>query len=194
MARPRQFEEAAVVHAAMQVFWQQGFQSTSIQQLVDATGLKRGSLYGAFGDKRGLFLAALDLYATTFIAAMRTRLEQTDDPVEALRDFVRQSGIDGRDPERLALGCLMGKTCGEQATDDAAIRARVDRFVTDLQGVMADGLRRGQAMGLFDPDRDADAVALFIQCTLQGRALLGRARAHDSLTTGVIDELLRLLS
>ena len=71
MVRPREFVEAEVVSAAMHVFWQHGYQGTSIQDVVDATGVLPGSLYGAFGDKRQLFVAALDAYTATNNRARR---------------------------------------------------------------------------------------------------------------------------
>jgi TetR/AcrR family transcriptional repressor of nem operon len=69
MARPRQFEEIQVIEKLMKVFWDKGYEATSMQDLVDASGLLKGSLYGAFGDKRALYLAALRHYDRTRIQA-----------------------------------------------------------------------------------------------------------------------------
>ena len=62
MPRPPEYNRIDVVNAAMQVFWAEGYESSSIQKLLSAMGLNRGSLYAAFGDKEGLFLEALDMY------------------------------------------------------------------------------------------------------------------------------------
>ena len=86
MAGVRQFDPDEVVDRAMEVFWTRGYESTSIDDLVEATGINRGSLYNAFGDKQGLFLAAIDRYWTTF----------ADDMVAALSD---------RDPTQRSEGC-----------------------------------------------------------------------------------------
>jgi TetR/AcrR family transcriptional repressor of nem operon len=70
MARVREFDTEAAVEAAMQVFWCRGYEATSVQDLVDATGVGRGSLYAAFGSKEGLYLAALDRYREQLAAPM----------------------------------------------------------------------------------------------------------------------------
>ncbi len=67
MARPRQFDEEKVIESLMNVFWEKGYQATSMQDLVAASGLLKGSLYGAFGDKHAMYLAALKHYDHTRI-------------------------------------------------------------------------------------------------------------------------------
>ena len=90
-------------------------------------------------------------------------------------------------------GCLMGNTCIELAAHDEAARARVEGFVTRFRLAMADALRRGQAMGTFDTDRDPDAVAMFIQAGLQGLTLLAKTRPDPSIIDSVIRELVAVL-
>jgi TetR/AcrR family transcriptional repressor of nem operon len=192
VARPREFNEAEVIDSAMHLFWQRGYQATSVQDLVDATGLQRGSLYGAFGDKYGLFLEALDAYTEVFLGRV-SELTGSDDPVEGLRVFVRQAGSDCENGARAARGCLVGNTCSELVAHDEVARARVEAFVSDMRRTMADGLRRGQAMGTFGAERDPEAVATFIQCSLQGLALLAKSRPEPGVLRGVVDEMLRVL-
>ncbi|MCZ6578878.1 MAG: helix-turn-helix domain containing protein, partial [Gammaproteobacteria bacterium] len=67
MARPREFDEIKVKEALMRVFWEKGYEATSMQDLVEATGLLKGSLYGAFGDNRALYMVALAQYDHTRI-------------------------------------------------------------------------------------------------------------------------------
>ena len=74
MARPREFDRTQVLDQAIDVFWQRGYEGTSIQDLVDRMGIHRGSLYCAFGDKHGLFLAALDRYEEVFHSKILDRL------------------------------------------------------------------------------------------------------------------------
>ncbi|MBN4059137.1 TetR/AcrR family transcriptional regulator [Endomicrobium sp. AH-315-J14] len=193
MARPREFDEVKVVQNAMHVFWEKGYQATSVQDLVDATGLQRGSIYGAFGDKHGLFLEALNAYAENFVAQVRELLTTSDDPVEALREFVRGAGVDCEKGVTAKRGCLVGNTCSELVAHDEEVRARVEVFVSAMRQTMADALRRGQAMGTFGKDRDPDAVAAFIQCSLQGLALLAKSRPKAKLLRGVVNEVLHVL-
>jgi TetR/AcrR family transcriptional repressor of nem operon len=193
MARPREFDEATVVRAAMQVFWKQGYRATSIEDLVEATGLQRGSLYGAFGDKHGLLNEALDAYGHQMVERLDGLLAEFSDPVDGLRQFIRAAGLDCHNDETSGRGCLIGNTCTELAAHDDVARAQVERFLAKFRLTMANSLRRGQAMGTFPSDRDADAVAMFIQCSLQGLATLARTRPDPKMVDGVIHELIHIL-
>jgi len=141
VARPREFDEEQVVEEAMEVFWQRGYQATSVQDLVEATGLQRGSLYGAFGDKHGLFVAALDAYMELALRRFQQFVSEADDPVDGIRDFVRRAGIDCKDPALGDRGCLVANTCSELVADDPVARARVQSFISDMRQAMADALR-----------------------------------------------------
>ena len=87
MARPAQFERDDVLEKAMQVFWEQGYNATSMASLVDATSLKPGSIYAAFDSKEGLFLAALDHYAQQSVARIKRALAGADTPFRAYATF-----------------------------------------------------------------------------------------------------------
>jgi TetR/AcrR family transcriptional regulator, transcriptional repressor for nem operon len=193
MVRPREFEEDEVVLAAMETFWQRGYQGTSIQDLVSATGLQRGSLYGAFGDKHGLFLAALDAYTEGFVEKVRALVASEEDPVDGLRLFIRSAGAANRDAQVASRGCMVGNTCSELVAHDPDARERVERFVSEMQNTMADALRQGQQLGTFGTDRDPMAVAIFIQCSMQGVALISKTRPGEDVVNGVISEILRVL-
>ncbi len=86
MARIKTFDPALVIDRAMQLFWRQGYEATSVQELVDALGIGRGSLYDTFGDKHTLFLASLDHYSEMVFTALMPPL-QSEGPV---RDALHQ--------------------------------------------------------------------------------------------------------
>jgi TetR/AcrR family transcriptional repressor of nem operon len=194
MARPREFDERTVVNAAMEVFWEQGYRATSVQDLVTATGLQPGSLYGAFGDKHGLLLEALDAYGQLMGERLDGVLAESSDPVDGLRRFIGMAGLDCQDPAIGGRGCLIGNTCTELAARDETARARVEGFVTKFRLVVADALRQGQAMGTFDNDRDPDAVAMLIQASLQGVTLLAKTRPDPSIIDAAVRELVSVLN
>ncbi len=83
MPRPREFDEGAVVAAARDEFWTRGYAATSVDDLTTVTGLGKGSLYGAFGDKHGLFVRALDDYVTSAVDGVRAQLR---DPTRSAYD------------------------------------------------------------------------------------------------------------
>src|SRR6201985_3536475 len=86
IARPREFDEEEVLDAAMQCFWAQGYESTSIMDLIERTGLTAASLYNAYGDKRAMFRTALDRYIEKGIGARLHRSESLP-PRDAVRAF-----------------------------------------------------------------------------------------------------------
>lgn len=87
MARQREFDEDKVLDAAMQLFWEKGFEATSLSDLTSRMGIQRPSLYSAFGDKKGLFEAALRKYTSAHAASIRGKLQTNSSVKEAFRSF-----------------------------------------------------------------------------------------------------------
>src|ERR1700758_3255761 len=105
MARPREFDEGAVLDAAVQCFWKQGYEATSVRDLVAKTGITAASLYNAFGDKRALYQRALDHYVEASSAERIARCERLP-PLRAIEEFfaeIVKSSLDDRDRK----GCML---------------------------------------------------------------------------------------
>ena len=185
----KQFDPEAALQKAMEVFWAKGYTATSIQDLVEATGLQRGSLYGAFGDKHGLYLAALDAYLAGGTANFESMLDGGADPLDAVRNMVRTVADQATGP-RAALGCMVANTCSELAPHDEVARDRVQAFAESVRSRFARALRAAQEHGSFSRDRDAEAVAAHIHCTLQGLALMGKSDTDPATLRHVVDEIL----
>ena len=132
MARPRTFDEGEVVAAARDEFWERGYAATSVDDLTAATGLGKGSLYGAFGDKHSLYLRALDDYISSSLDDVRASLR---DPAfsayDRLARHIRgQAKVLAADKSRR--GCLMAKSAAELGATDDAVEEKVERRVRDL--------------------------------------------------------------
>ena len=157
MARPREFDRAQVLDQAIEVFWQRGYEATSIQDLVDRMGIHRGSLYCAFGDKHGLFLAALDRYEEVFHSKILERLADGSlrgRARQAIRevfdDIVRScAGGGGRK------GCLMTNSAVELAARDRDTAARVGANLSRLEKALSTAVRTAQADGQLSSQHDA---------------------------------------
>ncbi len=188
MARPREFDEEDVVARAMHVFWTKGYDATSVQDLVDATGLKRGSLYGAFGDKRGLFLTAFGNYADGGLRRLKQAIDGHDDPVAGVIAFV---GLVAAQSKLAAngQGCMVAKACGEMAGRDPQVKALIDAHNEAVIEAMADAFERGVGRGSFASGRDPRAAAAHVHCTLQGMAMLGAAHTPDARIDEITTEL-----
>ena len=130
MVRPRQFEPAEVEEALLGVFWSQGYKSTSIEALTDATGLLRGSLYAAYGDKETMFRVAMQRYVAELQSALATDETGLDGLQHMLETVVR---LTARDPDRR--GCLILNAIPESRA-----------LSGQTQEMLQDGLKAMQAL------------------------------------------------
>src|SRR5215218_4175754 len=145
MARPREFDEDEALERAMCVFWDQGYEATSVEDLVGGTRLNRGSLYAAFGDKQALFLKTLARYRAQRMDEVTGCLLQTPSVREAFRrlffSFVERPAADR------ARGCMLINTAMERAPQDAdTARAAAEHFKA-LEAVFLRALERGRESG-----------------------------------------------
>lgn len=192
MARPRQFDEGEVVLAARDQFWSVGYNGTSMDELCAVTGLGRGSLYGAFGDKHALFLRALDSYNSDALAAWRTALGGAGPALLKLELHVRNvaAGI-VQDVERR--GCMMAMSAAELASVDEGVAERTAAVVRGLHGVLRDCVAQAQVEGSLDADADADGLASLVLAVLRGLEALGKAGADPKVVSGAAEQALALL-
>lgn len=182
MPRPRQFDPEAVLDAAQRAFQTRGYEATSVQHLVEATGLSRSSLYGAFGDKHALFLAVLDRYA----AAGREATEAAccgSSPTEAIRAVLAQSAAPGEVP-----GCLMVAAATERAALDPATAARAAAARRALDARFEALVRDAQAAGEVDAARDPAAVAAMLTGTVFGLRVLQTTGAGPDALAAVVEQ------
>ena len=134
MSRPREFDTQLALEHAMQMFWQKGYSGTTVQDLVDATGLKKQSLYGAFGHKQDIYLATLRLYERTRMhRAVELLLKDGSarDRVGSLLDSV----IDARFEDGGERGCMLCNAAAEHAPDDTEARSAISECTARFEGV-----------------------------------------------------------
>jgi TetR/AcrR family transcriptional repressor of nem operon len=175
MARPRGFVEADVIAAAREQFWSHGYAGTSLDDLTAATGLGRGSLYGAFSDKHALFMRALDDYCSSVEAGNAAELRNSvggayDRLVGHIRLMARRNAADAD-----RRGCLMAKSAAELAATDKAVLRRIKRTMTAYQADLAKTIVEAQREGDIDPKADADGLALLLLAVLRGAEALRKA-------------------
>ncbi|MCW2986695.1 MAG: TetR/AcrR family transcriptional regulator [Conexibacter sp.] len=178
MARPREFDETAVLRAARGAFRAKGYAGTSLQDLLDVTGLGKGSLYAAFGDKRGLYLRVLGDYSGQSIADVRAALEGPGPGFPALRAYLlamAHGSVGGP-------SCLLASSTAELAGSDRDVGACVSETFTALQGSFTAAVRRAQDEGDVDPAADPEALGGLLLAVARGIEALGHAGTpEDSL-------------
>ncbi|WP_329520285.1 TetR/AcrR family transcriptional regulator [Spirillospora sp. NBC_01491] len=192
MARTREFDTGAAVAAAMDVFWDRGYEATSIQDLVEATGVGRGSLYAAFGSKDGLYEAALRHYAAHSTGRMAERLGREAPVRTVLRDLLYSVVEDiVADPGRR--GCLMTNTAVERLPRDPTAGAIVGAAFDRAAESVTAALRRGRAAGELPPDTDLTALADLFTTVIQGLRVQGKTGADRRRLITVVDAALKAL-
>ena len=158
----------------MQLFWQKGYKAASVAELVQATGLNSASLYKEFGDKDGLFEAALSYYRANKVGPRLQMLR--DQPnlrgVEAVLDSVAAGAIAGD-----YKGCLMMNHLAQTNTISPKATELIEAFCADLEALMAAALTNAQAAGELAADKDPLDLASFLVCWIHGVVLYGR-HAH----------------
>ncbi|NIZ03043.1 TetR/AcrR family transcriptional regulator [Thalassospira lucentensis] len=180
MPRPRAFDEESVLDNAMNIFWRKGFETTSVQDLVEETGLNRASMYSSFGDKKALFLRVLEHYSAKISTKRFEKLRETADGREAIvatfKDTTLQCCNDGR-----FKGCLMVNSGMELAPHDPDIAAISHRAFRRVEDMFANALRRGVDAGTISGDKNIRALARFLAASFQGVQLMAR-RGSDPET------------
>ena len=174
MARTKEFEPESALESAMDLFWRRGYEATSVQDLLEEMGIGRGSMYGTFGDKRELFLAALDRFEETRVARAGEILNGSPSAMEGIRRLLETTieNLVSYEPRR---GCLLANTAVELAPHDAEVAARISRYVRRTEDAFENALVRGRAAGEIPADRDPRALARFLVNTLHGVRVLARA-------------------
>jgi TetR/AcrR family transcriptional regulator, transcriptional repressor for nem operon len=192
--RPREFDPAAAIDAAAKVFWDQGYHATSIDDLCEATGLLRGSLYSAFGDKKGMMLAAIDQYAEKNLARLAESLGSSEPTREGLRSallyYTRTATVlAGRH------GCLVTNTALEMLPGDPDVEERVERIFRRMTSLLSATVIRGQSTGVFNPNLDERTVGNFLLCVIQGLRVLGKVRSYgEKELAAIVDLVIAALS
>ena len=189
MVGMRQFDEDAMLEVALKTFWQNGFGATSMIDVAEATGVQRGSLYNAYGDKERLFLHAFERYAGRFLDSVRQALSNPD-PAVALAAFFK--GIIANWTEGAASrGCLTTKTMIELHLAGKVIEARVKRLNDDLAVLIRDALSMPAARRKLscDPEIAADLVVAFTR----GLAVMERVDRNPKHLEKMSQAFVRLL-
>lgn len=192
MVRPREFEVDGVLDSAMHLFWSQGYGATSLDDICEATGLNRSSLYSSFGDKRTLLLMSLERYiefgpsriAHTLAQAIPIRRAMA----QLLSDFV-QDIVAG--PGRS--GCFVGNCAVELAHHDKRAMQLVREGMRKTEGALLKALTRAQARGELRIDADVAALARFYMCSLQGLHMVGKVSPDRQALEDLSATMLRLL-
>src|SRR5262245_58066201 len=184
MAGVRQFDEQEVIATALAVFWRKGLHDATMLDLAAATGVQRGSLYNAYGDKEAIFLRAFDGYAERFLETAGNALAQGD-AAARLRNFldVIIVNMTSGSPPR---GCLTTRTALDAAISSAAVRRRVQGLLGRLERLVGKAIVSAPGRPATDANRLARVVVTFTRgLAVMERAGYGRKQPKEAAATFV---------
>jgi len=190
MARPRSFDEARVLEGAVALFRERGYEGTSMPQLISKLGICRQSLYKIFGDKRGLFLKALERWGQLEVDAKLDLLTSEGSPLENVRTVIRSfAAMATACPSE---GCLTVTAMVENRNDPEAL-AVVERQVQRLESGFRETLERAQELGELKRDTRPERLARALTTTCFGMGLLTRLPGSGPRIGDAVSVLLSLL-
>jgi TetR/AcrR family transcriptional repressor of nem operon len=194
MPRRRVIPCDEVLHRATTLFWRQGYEATSVEDLVQATGANRAGLYGAFTGKRGLFLRALDHYRDGFVGRALAGVEETGASIsailayfDALIDLDVQRGLPGP-------GCLMANSMTEVAPHDEEVQASVRAHFDRVRGGFTRALTNAQSAGELPADLDTASFGHFLAVAAQGLWVFSRICDDEAELRGFVASMLAPLT
>jgi TetR/AcrR family transcriptional repressor of nem operon len=185
MARTKEFDPDAALQKALELFWERGYEATSMADLVETLGLARASIYATFGSKNDLYLKALDRYLEVRDLRLIEALSQPGPVLPAVRSLV-DAYVEETLGDKRRRGCLVVNAAVEVMGRDPRAARRVEASWDTLETALASALTRASAQGELAPEKDPRALSRFLLVVLQGMRVLGRApdpdqgRVHDA--------------
>jgi TetR/AcrR family transcriptional repressor of nem operon len=187
MPRPREFDTDTVLNQAMLRFWERGYRATSVEDLVKATGVNPGSLYGAFpGGKHTLFMKSLERYSRLVVPQQLGKLDEPDASVAEIRAYF-DGLVDDLTSPAGRQGCMLVNSAIENAADDDEIAAVVRGHFARIEGCVARALdtavRQGDVRATLDP---VGAAKSLIASAL-GMMVVGKANPDRAVLTAIVE-------
>ncbi|MET8701581.1 TetR/AcrR family transcriptional regulator [Kitasatospora sp. NPDC058032] len=188
MARPRTFDEDRALDAAMRAFWANGYEATSTQDLCEATGLGRSSIYNTFSSKRDLFKRSLDRYNELMTVPQVALLEDVAlPPLERIRLLLARV-VDGEfeyRPDGRSVGCLTVNTVVEPAGRDPEAAAVLARDQEVRLAALGAAIGAGQRAGEIAGRREAGELARFVNAVIAGMRVAAKGGADRAAVEAV---------
>ncbi|MGG0708150.1 TetR/AcrR family transcriptional regulator [Bacillus paramobilis] len=192
MARLREFDEEKALDAAMQLFWEKGYAATSLSELTAKMEIQKPSLYSAFGDKEGLFEAALRRYTNLHAANIRTKLQNEQSVKEAIRAFF-ENMVEEEYKKEFSKGCFCINTMVELAPHNEKFEVLTREHQMYLTVIFQELITKGIRLGELQNDLNAKAVAQTLVTSLIGLTVLMKSRPERSVIENSVSIIVSLV-
>jgi TetR/AcrR family transcriptional repressor of nem operon len=188
----KQFDTEVALDRATQLFWAKGYAGTGLNDLLKSMGIGRKSLYDTFGNKRTLYLKALDHYSRTTVSALYRGLNNPDRPaLENVRTVMR--GLAAEHAAPMSCGCLLGVSMAQFRTDDVEIAEVLRVHMLRVENAYYKAFARAQTDGELKPTTNVRNLSRLFMSAHQGLALVGRVSETQAVPRGIVDGALAVL-
>ncbi len=192
MARPKEFNPDDALDKAMQVFWHKGYEAASIDDLLTAMDINRGSLYDTFGDKQKLFLACLDRYCQGMMTDHLSLLDRPGPALDAIRHSIR-SMLELALSDRTRRGCLIANSAMELSPHEKEIGKKVVRALGGIEEAYYKVLVRAKKQAELKKGQDPRALARFLTGMMQGVIVMYKAGTPAEAMRDIVETGLSVL-
>lgn len=192
MPKTKQFDEAVVLQKARDVFWKKGYNGTSMDELVTATGLSRSSIYDTFGDKHGLYVKALEHYRQARLAYITKEIPENLSPRRKIAWLYKNTMAESLN-DRQRKGCFMLNTTTEIANIDSSINRLVCNNMDTMEDLFLTWVKEGQARGEISKRFTAKALARHLFSSFNGLVAVGQTKPDKSTLEDIIKVSLSVL-
>lgn len=197
MGRPKGYDPEEALERAMDLFWAQGFDGTSTQELVEHLGINRNSMYSEFGSKREFYETALRHYEDRWLGRNFGPLERDGAGLDDIRSLFEHYAVIGQ-RKRRGLGCMLTNSLIEFGAADEVSMGDSKRFLGRVRRAFRNALAGALGAGELRPDVDASAEADYLTSTWLGLLVMARGKASkdalDAVSRGVDAHLDRLMT
>ncbi|GGS12427.1 TetR family transcriptional regulator [Streptomyces aureoverticillatus] len=193
MARTKEFDPDAALTAALELFWSRGYEATSMADLVEHLGIGRASIYATFGNKRELYLKAVDRYTELCEPMLVDELSRPGPALPGIRAVLHRFAAESSERDTRLAGCFVTNTAAELAPHDPAADRRVELNWEQIETLLHSALSRARAQGEIPEGRDPRALARMLLVLLQGMRVVGKVSGGEARVRDAADAALALL-
>ena len=192
MARSKQFDERQALVSAMLVFWEKGYEGTSISDLEQAMGLKRTSIYNTFGNKSAIFERVMSCYKESVMSALFAELDAAPNIKEGIRRLLN-GALDIHFDEDNPGGCLVVLSLMESGQHDEQSLASMQQTIQELKNALQARINKAKKSGELSRDLDAGSTATTIATTMAGMMVMGKANFTRTSLKKTVNQVVSLL-
>jgi len=189
--REKQFNHDEALENALNVFWAKGFEATSMQELVDAMGVNRASMYQSYGNKDKLFNSAFDAYRQASLRFIEEQLSIDDSAIKSLKQLLVT--LTTKSLDNNYSGCFVGNSAAELAPHNAEVAEKIRQFWLQLESLISLSLHKAVTQNELSDKADVQQLASFINSILQGLLIKTKANIGSNSIQKDIDYLFTVI-